>query len=202
MPLDPIRYYYFAFGAVSGVDCLIARTGYTGEDGFEIYFPPEHSEKMWNDMMDAGQSVGLIPCGLGARNTLRLEAGMCLYGHEIDDTTTPWESGLGWICKLEKGEFLGRAPLLAQGQKGVERRLIGFEMLDRLIARDGYTVCSGGREVGRVTSGGPAPFLKKNIGMAYVPAKLTATGTIIEIIVRGQSVAARIVELPFYKRPK
>jgi aminomethyltransferase len=202
VPLDPIRYYYFAFGAVSDVDCLIARTGYTGEDGFEIYFPPEHSEKMWNDLIDAGQSVGLIPCGLGARNTLRLEAGMCLYGHEIDDTTTPWESGLGWICKPEKCEFLGRGPLLAQKQKGVQRKLIGFEMLDRLIARDGYSVSSGGREVGRVTSGGPAPFLKKNIGMAYVPANLTAVGTKIEIIVRGQSVAARIVELPFYKRPK
>ena len=105
-PLDPIRYYHFAFGKVSGVDCLIARTGYTGEDGFEIYFAPEYSEKLWADLMQAGEAAGMIPCGLGARNTLRLEAAMCLYGHEIDDTTTPWEAGLGWICKLEKGRFL------------------------------------------------------------------------------------------------
>jgi aminomethyltransferase len=200
--LDPIRYYHFTFGQVSGIDCLIARTGYTGEDGFEIYFAPEHSEKLWNDLMHAGESAKMIPCGLGARNTLRLEAGMCLYGHEIDDTTTPWEAGLGWICKMEKAPFLGSDVLAQQKQSGVPRKLVGFEMLDKRIGRDGYPVLIAGREAGRVTSGCPAPFLKKNIGMAYVPPQSTAVGTEIEISIRGQAAAARIVPIPFYKRPQ
>jgi len=198
--LDPIHYYHFTFGKVSGVDCLIARTGYTGEDGFEIYFAPDQSEKLWNDLMHAGKSDGLIPCGLGARNTLRLEAGMCLYGHEIDETTTPWEAGLGWICKMEKAPFLGSDVLAKQKQTGVERKLVGFEMLEKRIGRDGYSVIIAGQEAGHVTSGGPAPFLKKNIGMAYVPPKSSATGTDIEISIRGQAAPARIVALPFYKR--
>lgn len=201
-PLDPIRYYHFAFGKVDGVECLIARTGYTGEDGFEIYFDPEHSEKLWNSLMQAGQSSGLIPCGLGARNTLRLEAGMCLYGHEIDDTTTPWEAGLAWICKLDKGAFLGSDVLARQQQAGLDRKLVGFEMLDKRIGRDGYAVEIGGREAGRVTSGCPSPFLKKNIGMAYVPPVSSAIGAEIGINIRGQSAQARIVALPFYKRPQ
>jgi aminomethyltransferase len=200
--LDAIHYYHFAFGKVSGIDSLIARTGYTGEDGFEIYFAPEHSEKLWNDLMLAGQPAGMIPCGLGARNTLRLEAGMCLYGHEIDDTTTPWEAGLGWICKMEKAPFLGSDVLAQQKKDGLTRKLVGFEMLDKRIGRDGYPVLIDGQEAGRVTSGGPAPFLKKNIGMAYVPPKSTAVGTGIAIGIRGQSEAARIVALPFYKRPQ
>jgi aminomethyltransferase len=199
--LEPIRYYHFTFGKVSGVDCLIARTGYTGEDGYEIYFAPEHSEKLWNDLMQAGESAKMIPCGLGARNTLRLEAGMCLYGHEIDDTTTPWEAGLGWICKMEKAPFLGSDVLARQKEAGVPRKLVGFEMLDKRIGRDGYPVLIGGREAGRVTSGCPAPFLKKNIGMAYVPPPSSAVGTDIEISIRGQAAAARIVPIPFYKRP-
>lgn len=198
--LDPIRYYHFTFGQVSGIDCLIARTGYTGEDGFEIYFAPEHSEKLWNDLMHAGESAKMIPCGLGARNTLRLEAGMCLYGHEIDDTTTPWEAGLGWICKMEKAPFLGSEVLAQQKQTGIPRKLVGFEMLDKRIGRDGYPVLIAGREAGRVTSGCPAPFLKKNIGMAYVPPH--SVGTEIEISIRGQAAAARIVPIPFYKRPQ
>ena len=201
-PLDSIHYYHFTFGKVSGIDCLIARTGYTGEDGFEIYFAPEDSEKLWNDLMHAGQPAGMIPCGLGARNTLRLEAGMCLYGHEIDDTTTPWEAGLGWICKMEKAPFLGSDVLAQQKKDGLARKLIGFEMLDKRIGRDGYPVLINGQEAGRVTSGGPAPFLKKNIGMAYVPPKSTAVGTDVSIGIRGQSEAARIVALPFYKRPQ
>jgi aminomethyltransferase len=201
VPLDPIQYYHFAFGKVDGVECLIARTGYTGEDGFEIYFSPEFSEKLWNNLLRSGESEGLIPCGLGARNTLRLEAGMCLYGHEIDDTTTPWEAGLGWICKLDKGTFLGSDFLARQKQVGIERKLVGFEMLDKRIGRDGYPVLIGGCEAGRVTSGCPAPFLKKNIGMAYVPPAASAVGTQIEISIRGQSAPARIVGLPFYKRP-
>ncbi len=200
--LDPIHYYHFAFGTVNGMDCLIARTGYTGEDGFELYFSPEYSEKMWDCLLDAGQTMGLLPCGLGARNTLRMEAAMCLYGHEIDDSTTPWEAGLAWICKPEKGDFLGRDVLVTQKLKGIERKLIGFEMQERLIARDGYVVSSDGQEVGKVTSGGPAPFLRKNIGMAYVPPKLAVAGAQIEVTVRGQASPARIVEMPFYKRPK
>jgi len=202
VPLDPIRYYYFAFGKVAGVDCLIARTGYTGEDGFEIYFAPEHSEKIWNDLMQAGSSAGLLPCGLGARNTLRMEAGMCLYGHEIDETTTPLEAGLGWICKLDKGLFLGSEILKEQKRCGLDRRLVGFEMGDKRIGRDGYPVLIEGREAGRVTSGGPAPFLKKNVGMAYVPSTTGPVGTKIEISIRGQAAPARIIALPFYKRPQ
>ena len=145
--------------------------------------------------------TGMLPCGLGARNTLRLEASMCLYGHEIDDTTTPWEAGLGWICKPGKGEFLGREALVRQKEKGVERTLVGFEMQDRLIARDACTIC-GDKPVGRVTSGSPAPFLKKNIGMAYVPPALRTPGTEIAVEIRGKQAPARIVAMPFYKRAK
>jgi aminomethyltransferase len=202
VPLDPIKYYRFTFGKVDGVDSLIARTGYTGEDGFEIYFAPEHSEKIWNALLEAGKSEGMLPCGLGARNTLRLESGMCLYGHEIDETTTPWEARLDWICKVDKGDFLGRDRLVAQKEQGLERILVGFEMEDRLIARDGCTVLVDGKEVGRVTSGSPAPLLKKNIGMAFVPVGMSAVGARIEIGIRSNRAAARIVELPFYKRPK
>jgi aminomethyltransferase len=200
-PLAAIRYYHFAFGKVSGIECLIARTGYTGEDGFELYFDPEFAEKLWDALLAAGQPEGVIPCGLGARNTLRLEAGMCLYGHEIDETTTPLEAGLGWICKLGKGPFLGSDAIGRQKQTGIPRKLVGFEMLDKRIGRDGYAVRVAGRTDGKVTSGGPAPFLKKNIGMAYVPPESTAPGTALEIDIRGQMVPAQIVPLPFYKRP-
>jgi aminomethyltransferase len=200
--LSSLSYYHFTLGAVDGVPCLIARTGYTGEDGFEIYFSPDHSEKLWTKLLDAGNGDGLIPCGLGARNTLRLEAAMCLYGHEIDSTTTPWEAGLGWICKLDKDEFLGRTVLAHKKEHGPERVLVGFEMADRLIARDGCPVLVGGQPAGRVTSGSPAPFLKKNIGMAYVPATMKKPGTEIAIEVRGKAAPARIVAMPFYKRPK
>ena len=200
--LAPMKYYRFTFGEVNGVHCLIARTGYTGEDGFEIYFAPQHSEKMWFDLLEAGRPEGLLPCGLGARNTLRLEAGMCLYGHELDDTTTPWEANLAWICKPDKGDFLGRNVLSRQKERGLDRILVGFEMQDRLIARDGCPVSAGGRQMGHVTSGSPAPFLKKNIGMAYLPPTTSAAGTGIHIGIRGGQAAARIVQMPFYKRPK
>ena len=200
--LSPVHYYYFVFGKVSGIDCLIARTGYTGEDGFEIYFAPEHSEKLWGDLMSAGAPFNMIPAGMGARNTLRLEAGMCLYGHEIDDTTTPWEAGLAWICKMEKAPFLGSDVLAKQKQDGLPRKLVGFEMLDKRIGRDGYPVDAAGKQVGRVTSGCPSPTLKKNIGMAYVPPDLIALGTDFEIDIRGQKAAARVIPLPFYKRPQ
>jgi aminomethyltransferase len=202
VPLDSIRHYHFTFGDVDGVDCLMARTGYTGEDGFEIYFSPDHSEKLWSDILEEGTGDGLLPCGLGARNTLRLEASMCLYGHEIDDTTTPWEAGLGWICKPGKGEFLGREVLLRQKERGVERALVGFEMQDRLIARDGCLISINGTQAGRVTSGSPAPFLKKNIGMAYVPVASKTPGTEITVGIRANEAAARIVPMPFYKRTK
>jgi aminomethyltransferase len=200
--LDSIRYYHFAFGRVSGVECLIARTGYTGEDGFEMYFDPQYSDKLWAELLKAGESAGLIACGLGARNTLRLEAGMCLYGHEIDDTTTPWEAGLGWICRMDKGPFLGSDVLRQQKERGIPRQLVGFEMLDKRIGRDGYPVMIAGREAGRVTSGGPSPTLKKNIGMAYVPPDRSRVGTGIEVGIRGQAVPAQIVALPFYKRAR
>ena len=198
--LNALRYYQFTFGAVCGVKCLIARTGYTGEDGFELYFSPEHSEKLWNALLDAGRPVGLLPCGLGARNTLRLEAGMRLYGHELDETTTVWEADLAWICKLDKGEFVGRKALVEQKARGIERILVGFEMTDRQIARDACGVSIAGTVIGRVTSGSPAPYLKKNIGMAYVPVAARAPGTQIEIDIRGNRAPARIVPLPFYKR--
>jgi aminomethyltransferase len=202
VPLDAVRYYHFGFGAVDGVECLIARTGYTGEDGFEIYFSPEHSEKLWFDLLEAGASQGLVPCGLGARNTLRLEAAMCLHGNEIDETTTPWEARLGWICKLDKGDFLGRDVLVKQKEQGVQRTLVGFEMADRQIARDGYPVLRDSQQIGRVTSGSPAPFLKKNIGMAYVPPPASTNATEISVEIRGKPAPARIVPTPFYKRPK
>jgi aminomethyltransferase len=202
VPLNSIAYYHFTFGDVDGVDCLIARTGYTGEDGFEIYFAPEHSEKLWTELLEVGSEEGMIPCGLGARNTLRLEAAMCLYGHEIDEATTAWEAGLGWICKPGKGEFLGREALIQQKEKGVERTLVGFEMQDRLIGRDGCPVSIGGEPAGKVTSGSPAPFLKKNIGMAYVPPSAKAPGTEISVEIRGNRAPARIVPIPFYKRAK
>jgi len=200
--IGQLKYYHFTFGEVDGVPCLIARTGYTGEDGFELYFSPEHTEQLWNNLLEAGRGDGLLPCGLGARNTLRLEASMCLYGHEIDDTTTVWEAQLGWICKPNKGDFLGRDALLAQQREGVRRLLVGFEMQDRLIARDGCSISIGRRESGRVTSGSPAPFLKKNIGMAYVPAESSAAGTEIQVVIRGNEGRAKIVPTPFYKRAK
>ena len=202
MPIEALKYYRFSFGEVEGIKCLIARTGYTGEDGFEIYFSPEHSERLWIDLLEAGRPEGLVPCGLGARNTLRLEAAMVLYGHEIDETITAWESNLGWICKLDKGDFIARKALVAQKQEGIRRLLVGFEMQDRLIARDGYAVLIGGREAGHVTSGSPAPYLKKNIGMAYVPVESSTVDTEIAIAIRGQQAPARIVPMPFYKRAK
>jgi aminomethyltransferase len=200
--LASLKYYHFTFGQIVNVPCLIARTGYTGEDGFELYFSPEDSEEVWNYLLEEGTPLGMRPCGLGARNTLRLEAAMALYGHEIDETTTPWEARLGWICKMEKGGFLGRDALAAQKQKGITRALIGFEMQDRLIARDGCAVWIGGREAGRVTSGSPAPYLKKNIGMAYVPVESSAPGTELAIAIRANQAPARVVPVPFYKRPR
>ena len=203
VPLNEIKYYHFREGAVDGVAAIVSRTGYTGEDGFEVYAAADKAEQIWNKILDAGNfgaDDGVLPCGLAARNTLRLEAGMCLYGHEIDETTTLLEANLGWICKLNKGEFIGRERLSQQKEAGIKRKLVGFEVTDRGIARDGQDVLIGGRRVGQVTSGSPAPFLKKNIGMAYVPVEFASEGGAIEIDVRGRLVAAQIVPLPFYKR--
>jgi aminomethyltransferase len=203
--LSEIKYYHFRAGKVDGVPAIISRTGYTGEDGFEVYAAPDKAEQLWNKILDTGNfgaSTGVLPCGLAARNTLRLEAGMCLYGHEIDETTTLLEANLGWICKLNKGDFIGRDRLARQKETGIARRLVGFEMTDRGIARDGQDVIVNDQKVGRVTSGSPAPFLKKNIGMAYVPVEFADEGRPIEIDVRGRLVGAKIVPTTFYKRPK
>lgn len=200
--LAPIKYYWFTTAKVLGVDCIISRTGYTGEDGFELYFDPAHSERVWYALLEAGQPEGILPCGLGARNTLRLEAGMALYGHEIDDTTTPLEAGLGWITKLSKPEFLGKHVIERQAAAGLQRKLAGFEMLEPGIARDGYPVLHRGQTVGHVTSGGPAPSLAKNIGMAYVPVALSEPGHHLDIQIRTRTVPAQIVPLPFYKRAR
>jgi len=205
LPLSEIKYYHFGDGDVNGVPAIVSRTGYTGEDGFEVYASPDKAEQLWNKILDAGNfgaDDGVLPCGLAARNTLRLEAGMSLYGHEIDETTTLLEANLGWITKLNKGDFIGRDRLLAQKEEGIGRKLIGFEVTDRGIARDGQDVLIDGQRVGRVTSGSPAPFLKKNIGMAYVPVEVANEGRTIEIDVRGRMVVAQVVPLPFYKRPK
>ncbi len=205
VPLDEIKYYHFTEDKVDSVPAIISRTGYTGEDGFEVYAAADKAEQLWNKILEAGkygEEYGILPCGLAARNTLRLEAGMCLYGHEIDETTTLLEANLGWICKLNKGEFIGRERLQKQKEEGLKRKLIGFEVTDRGIARDGQEVLIDGQLVGRVTSGSPAPFLKKNIGMAYVPVEFANEGRAIEIDVRGRLVSAQILALPFYKRAK
>ena len=203
--LPEIKYYYFTEGHVDGVPAIVSRTGYTGEDGFEVYAAADKAEQIWNKLLDAGKfgsADGILPCGLAARNTLRLEAGMALYGHEIDESTTLLEANLGWICKLNKGDFTGRDALAKQKESGIRRRLIGFEMAERGIARDGQDVVINGVRVGKVTSGSPAPYLKKNIGMAYVPVEFADEGRAIEIDVRGRLVNAQIVKTPFYKRAR
>ena len=198
--LAPIRYYRFEDGEVADAPARIARTGYTGEDGFEIYIPPSHAARIWEQLLAAGEEFGIKPCGLGARNTLRLEAGMALYGHEIHASITPWEAGLGWIVKLNKGNFVGRATLIAQRERGISRKLIGFEMRGRGIGRDGYEVQVDGSGAGWVTSGGPAPTLGQNIGLCYLPAAQAEPGRRIQVIVRGQPVEAVTVASPFYNR--
>ena len=205
LPLSEIKYYHFRKGEVDGVAAIVSRTGYTGEDGLEVYAAAGQAEQLWNKILDAGNfgsDEGVLPCGLAARNTLRLEAGMCLYGHEIDETTTLLEANLGWITKLNKGGFIGRERLQKQKEEGIKRKLVGFEVTERGIARDGQDVLIGGDRLGRVTSGSPAPFLKKNIGMAYVPVEFAKEGQPIEVDVRGKLVGAQIVPLPFYKRAK
>jgi aminomethyltransferase len=200
--LFAIGYYHFIDGTVSGTPARIARTGYTGEDGFEIYIAPEDAERIWNDILDAGQEFGIKPCGLGARNTLRLEAKMALYGHEIHASITPFEADLAWIVKMDKGEFIGRKTLATQKERGPSRKLVGFEMLGRGIGRDGYEVNVDGLPAGWVTSGGPSPTLNKNIGLCYLPADRAKPGQAIHVLIRNQPVEAITLPTPFYKRAK
>jgi aminomethyltransferase len=205
--LSAIKNYWFTWGQVCGLhNVMIARTGYTGEDGFEIYIPSDEptSARVWGEVLEAGKEFGILPCGLGARNTLRLEAGMALYGHEISDEINVFEANLGRYAKLDKGDFVGRDALVkVQEEGGPKRRLVGLEMIERGIGRDGYAVFSlDGKRVGEITSGSPSPFLKKNIAMAYVPVEMSAIDGEVAVEIRGQMVKAKIVPLPFYKRPK
>jgi aminomethyltransferase len=204
--LAAVKFYWFTHGTVCGLkNILIARTGYTAEDGFEIYVPADEatSTRVWNEVLEAGKEFNALPCGLGARNTLRLEGRLPLYGHEISDSINVWEAGLDRFCKMEKGEFVGRAALGRARAADVKRTLIGLEMVERGIARDGYKVQDeAGQEVGYVTSGSYAPFLKKNIALAYVPPRLAEMGTPLKVEIRGQGVGAKVVPTPFYKRPK
>ena len=202
LELAPIKYYWFGFGTVLGEKCLVARTGYTGEDGFEVYISPAKAPELWRELLKAGGPLGLVPVGLGARDTLRLEAAMALYGNDIDDTTTVLDADLAWILKLQKPDFNGKVRLEAQKAEGVTRKLVGFELIDRGIARHGYDCYKDGKKVGAVTSGTQAPFLEKAIGMAYLPVGLSAPGSEFEVEVRGRFLKAKVVPKPFYKRQK
>jgi len=212
--LSAVKFYWVTRGNILLVDksmrrylfdTLIARTGYTAEDGFEIYVPSDEATStwVWNRILEVGKEFGAIPCGLGARNTLRLEGKLPLYGHEISDTINVWEAGLDRFCKMEKPDFIGRAALEKAKAEGVKKTLVGLEMVERGIARDGYKIRDeAGREIGYVTSGSPAPFLKRNIALAYVPPAQSAVGTTVTVEIRGQGVRAQVVPTPFYKRPK
>jgi aminomethyltransferase len=200
--LAPIAYYHFKDGDVSGTAARIARTGYTGEDGFEVYVGPEQAARIWDDLLEAGAEFGIKPAGLGARNTLRLEAKMALYGHEIGASINPWEADLAWIVKVKKGDFVGRDAVIKAKEQGIQRKLVGFEMVGRGIGRDGYEVHVNGTPAGWVTSGGPAPTLNKNIGLCYLPVAEAEIGRTIHVMVRNQPVEAVTVPTPFYKRAK
>ncbi|MGO9642607.1 MAG: glycine cleavage system aminomethyltransferase GcvT [Candidatus Acidiferrales bacterium] len=204
--LSAVKFYWVTRGTVCGLkNVLMGRTGYTAEDGFEIYIPSDEatSARVWYAVLDAGKEFGAVPCGLGARNTLRLEGKLPLYGHEISDTINVWEAGLDRFIKMEKPDFIGRAALEKARGQSLKRTLVGLEMVDRGIARDGYKVLdSGGSGIGYVTSGSPAPFLKKNIALAYVPPSQAEIGNTVQVEVRGQGVKAQVVPTPFYKRPK
>jgi aminomethyltransferase len=200
--LGDITYSWFAHGEIAGVRGTVSRTGYTGEDGFEVFCPPAMATRVWEALLDAGRGQALVPCGLGARDTLRLEAAMRLYGNDIDETTTVLEADLSWIIGWKKTNFIGMDALRAQKESGVTRKIVGFTMVDRAIARHGHLVMEGDEQVGYVTSGTQTPFLKQAIGMAYVPTRLAATGTPLELDIRGRRAKAVVVDLPFYKRPK
>jgi glycine cleavage system T protein (aminomethyltransferase) len=204
--LSKVKFYWFTYGTVCGLkNIMIARTGYTAEDGFEIYIPSdeETSAMVWRQMPEAGREFGCMPCGLGARNTLRLEGKLPLYEHEISDSINVWEAGLDRFCKMDKPDFIGKQALMDTKEDGIERTLVGLEMVERGIARDGYKVLSLiGADLGYVTSGSPSPFLKKNIALAYVPPSHSAIDAEVAVEIRGKSVKAKVVPTPFYKRPK
>jgi aminomethyltransferase len=200
--LSTIRYYHFAPGTVDGAHCIISRTGYTGEDGFELYCAPVMVAKLWNDLLEAGKAQGLKPAGLGARDTLRLEAAYCLYGHELDEQTNPLEANLGWTVKLNKGEFIGREALLRVKQEGPQKKLVGIEMVERGVPRGGYTIYADEQPIGTLTSGAPGPTVGKNIGLGYVRPEFATPGQPVQIDIRGKRTAAKIAALPFYKRQK
>lgn len=202
--LAGIKYYWFAHGEVASVRATISRTGYTGEDGFELFVPPQSADRVWLAILDAGRSAGVVPCGLGARDTLRLEAAMRLYGNDIDDTTTALEADLGWIVGWQKDDFIGAGALRQQKAAGVTRKIVGFEMIERGIARHGYDLYLGNaaRPVGTVTSGTQTPYVRKAIGMAYLPVEQTAPDTEFDVDIRGRRTRARVVPLPFYRKRK
>jgi aminomethyltransferase len=200
--LSEIKYYWFTTGEVASVAGTISRTGYTGEDGFEVFVPPAQAERVWDAILAAGRDAGVVPAGLAARDTLRLEAAMRLYGNDMDETTTVLEADLGWIVGWKKDDFTGADVLRRQKAEGVPRKLVGFEVLDRGIARHGHEVYVNGERAGVVTSGTQTPFVKKSIGMAYLPAASTAPGSEFEIDVRGRRLKAQVVPMPFYKRAR
>jgi aminomethyltransferase len=198
--LSAVKTYRFASGEVAGIPCLVARTGYTGEDGFELFCASPEASRLWDALLEAGQHEKLSPCGLGARDSLRLEMAYRLYGSDMDDRTTPLEAGLGWVVKLDRGEFVGRAALVRQKEQGLQRKLVGFVLTDPGIARHGYPVLQDGRSVGEVTSGTRSPSLKISIGLAYVPPALAAEGSTFSVEIRGKPAAAKVVKTPFYTR--
>ena len=200
--LSGIGYYRFENGEVANVRATISRTGYTGEDGFEIFVAPQVADRLWGALASAGAAVGLRPAGLGARDTLRLEAAMRLSGQDVDETTTVLEAGLGWVVGWDKPDFIGREALLRQRETGVARKLVGFEMTGRGIARHGYQVYVDGAPAGVVTSGTRTPYLAKAVGLAYVPVDVAKAGTELSVEIRGRQVPARVVTLPFYKRDR
>src|SRR6185295_7079419 len=200
--LASLKYYWFAHGEVANVRATISRTGYTGEDGFEIFVPPQSADRVWQAVLEAGRAAGIVPCGLGARDTLRLEAAMRLHGNDIDETRTAVEADLNWIVGWKKDDFIGAAALREQKANGVARKIVGFEMLDRGIARPGYDAYVGDARVGVVTSGTQTPYLTKAIGMAYLPVALTAPGSEFDVDIRDRRTRARVVPMPFYNRSK
>jgi aminomethyltransferase len=200
--LAGIKYYWFADGKVAGTQARIAHTGYTGEDGFEIYIAPSEAVRIWNEVLEAGREFGIKPCGLGARNTLRLEAKMALYGHELTASINPFEADLAWIVKMDKGDFVGRSALEKALEGEVTRKLTGYEMTERGIGRDGYEVWVDSKLAGWVTSGGPSPSLNKNIGLCYLPTAYARPGINLQILIRDTPVGAITVPTPFYKRAK
>jgi len=200
--LAAMKYYWFGHGEVANVRATVSRTGYTGEDGFEIFVPPAQADQVWLALLESGKSVDILPCGLGARDTLRLEAGMRLHGNDIDETTTAVEADLNWIVGWKKDDFLGASVLRAQKASGPRRRIVGFEMLERGIGRHGYDAYVGDAKVGAVTSGTQTPHMKKAIGMAYLSIEHTAPDSEFDVDIRGRRTRARVVPMPFYKRQK